>query len=243
MPILIVLFSTLGIVIQSGDAIPATPVTISPSPIPSLTPSPTITATRIPKDTDQWLQDMGLLPTEAPTPTPTLDPVVHIGTEAALDAVLPWGPAIEMFTEGRVSTELVLAVMAAESGGRSDAISPAGACGLMQVIWKPWYDISKSNLCSSNFANIRLGIHILVSAIDNAKANGYGLRYGIAYYNCSEISVHSDKCGSYGGLHYADRVLNFWLPRVRMRIADCAEQYGEDFWYNSNDVDRPGCNW
>ena len=46
-----------------------------------------------------------------------------------------WGQEIMAATHGtRVSPALVLAVMAVESSGRTDAVSPAGAAGLMQLM-------------------------------------------------------------------------------------------------------------
>ena len=156
---------------------------------------------------------------------------------------MPWGIVVDMMNDTDFSNALILSIMAAESGGDTRAVSSAGACGLMQIMWKEWFILSRRALCSSEWANIRKGIDILNSADKRAQSQGYDLRYALAYYNCSEEGVHADKCGSAGGLHYADHVLNFWLPRIETQIDWCVEQYGEDFWYNSNDVDRAGCNW
>lgn len=54
---------------------------------------------------------------------------------AAADTVRQWGASIESAArENDVAPELLLAVMVQESGGRADAVSPAGAQGLMQLM-------------------------------------------------------------------------------------------------------------
>jgi hypothetical protein len=237
-----------AILIGAGTGI-AEP-SIKPAPITISTPRPTPTA--IPKPT----------PTIAPTPTPTpismskpvaiptIDPVTETAAGYTLDLVLPWGAAVEHFIDKGPSTylysvedlslPLVLAIMANESNGRMEVVSYAGACGLMQVIPKDWFPENEHELCTSPFANIRAGMRILQGAIDMSQDRNESLNYGIAYYNCSEKSAHSDQCGPTGGLHYADRVLNFWLPRVETRLRACAEKWGADFYWQG--VKHWGCN-
>jgi len=54
---------------------------------------------------------------------------------AAADTVRQWGVSIESAArENDVAPELLLAVMVQESGGRADAVSSAGAQGLMQLM-------------------------------------------------------------------------------------------------------------
>jgi Rod binding domain-containing protein len=54
---------------------------------------------------------------------------------AAADTVRQWGTSIENAArENDVAPELLLAVMVQESGGRADAVSSAGAQGLMQLM-------------------------------------------------------------------------------------------------------------
>jgi len=114
-------------------------------------------------------------------------------------------------------TALVLAVIAAESGGLQTARASDGGCGLMQVMPKPWYEVPADRICGSSWSNAVMGIWILQSALANADGD---VRLGLAYYNCSEENVLADACGSRGGLNYADTVLGFWLPRVQARLAE-----------------------
>jgi len=101
-------------------------------------------------------------------------------------------------------TDLVLAVMAAESGCDPDVESGAGAIGLMQVIPRDWLPDVRSDSM-----NVYTGMYILDRSIDIADGD---VRYALAFYNCGEPKVLADECGTKGGLHYADKVLNFWLP-------------------------------
>jgi hypothetical protein len=238
-PLVVLLLGLIG-TLMPVEAVPApTDFIIVTQKVPTFEPTATITSTATPTPT--------LLPTSTPTPTieptATLDEVTRVTTQYKIEAVMPWGIVVDMLNDTGLENALVLSIMAAESGGNPHLTSYAGACGLMQVIWKPWYGVSKDGLCNSNWLNIKMGISILESAIKLATDKGLEQRYGLAYYNCSVDGVHSDGCGSHGGLHYADNVLNFWLPRFQDQISWCAEQYGEEFWYNSNDVDRIGCNW
>jgi hypothetical protein len=115
---------------------------------------------------------------------------------------------------------LILSIIAAESGGDPHAVSPAGACGPMQVIWKPWYQFTQSDICTSSYANLIQGMRILSAAIDIAREKGLDLEYALAFYNCSEEKVMADDCGPRGGLQYAEEVLNFWYPRVQEALEE-----------------------
>jgi len=199
------------------------------------TSTPTVAPTRTPTPTNTPLPTV--------TPTPTLGRVAHVTTENTIDMVMPWGYYVEQMETYDLETALILSVMAAESAGNPSLVSHAGACGLMQVIWKPWLGVSKGTLCSNSLKNIEIGIRILKGAIDIANERDEDLRYALAYYNCSLENVHADRCGTHGGLNYADKVLNFWLPRIRARIEGCVAQYGEDFWGIRNGFDLPGCSW
>lgn len=201
--------------------------TQTPTPIPSISTS-TITPT----------------PTSTVIPTPTLDPVTRITTEHILNHVMPWGVIVQNYRQDSdPEIALILSVMAAESMGDPYVVSYAGACGVMQVIWKPWFGVSKSALCNDSKVNIMVGIRILRGALGLAIDKGLEERYGIAYYNCSIEGVHTDRCGSQGGLYYADKVLDFWLPRVQERIDSCVQEYGDDFWGSREGYDLPGCSW
>ena len=186
------------------------PVERAASPTASATllpPSPTITFTPTPTET----------PIQTLTQTPTVSAGVEYSAGIYSERIVRWTEAVELFLPDFAipqDTVLILSMMAAESHGEPYVISPAGACGLMQVIWKPWYAISKTALCDSPFANIREGLRIFGYAVQRAELRGEDLTYALAYYNCSEEKVLEDGCGSRGGLNYANEVLHFWYPRI-----------------------------
>lgn len=191
---------------SDGPLIPTQQVTSTPTITVTVTSTPTSTSTPPPTPTIE--------------PTPTLDPVIEISARYKLERSLIYLEAIRYFNEEYnygLDPYLVVAVIAAESGGDYEVVSYAGACGPMQVIWKTWFGVSRSALCESTWTNVRIGMSILRGAINIAEGD---VRYGLAYYNCSEESVHNDRCGSNGGLHYADSVLDFWYPRVALTLSE-----------------------
>ena len=183
---------------------PTLPLTNTPTEIP---PSPTPTP----------------VPTATPTPTPTTDPVIEITAGYKVEAVVIWLREVERINEWEDlghDPALVLAVMAAESGGDHSVVSYAGACGLMQVIPRHYHELSAKDICSSRTGNIYMGMYILRWALDFAEEEGLPLEYGVAFYNCSVEGVMNDRCGSQGGLHYAESVLNFWYPRIVLALEE-----------------------
>jgi hypothetical protein len=234
-PLLMVLIGTAA-VLYPADSMEGPKPTLTPTTTiaPTLTSTPSPTPTSTPTIT----------PTSTVTPLPTLDQVSYITTEYILDMTMPWGVLVEYYRwDSDPETALILSVIAAESMGDPSVVSYAGACGVMQVIWKPWFQTSKAGICNNSHTNIAVGIRILRGALRIAKEEGLDERYGLAYYNCSVESVHADMCGSKGGLHYADKILDFWLPRVEDRIMKCIDEYGENFWGSRDGYDLPGCSW
>ncbi len=99
---------------------------------------------------------------------------------------------------------LIMAVMAAESGCDPNVVSSANAIGLMQVIPRDWLpDVRSDGM------NVYTGMLILDRSITIADGD---VRYALAAYNCGFVKVDADECGTKGGVHYADKVLNFWKP-------------------------------
>jgi hypothetical protein len=100
---------------------------------------------------------------------------------------------------------LILAVMAQESACDPNMVSTDGhgSVGLMQVIPRDWLGACLDEIP----CNIYWGIWILDRSIDQ-----HGLEKGLAVYNCSLEKVEADLCGPYGGMNYADKILNYWLP-------------------------------
>jgi len=108
---------------------------------------------------------------------------------------------------------LVLAVMAQESQGFPYAQSGDrhGSIGLMQVIPRSWTG-TRTQLLNPAY-NLYVGMRML-----NFSTQKWGVRLGLAHYNCSEEGVRNDACGSKGGLNYADRILDYWVPVFRATL-------------------------
>jgi hypothetical protein len=190
-----------------------------PIPTPTVTPIPTATITSSPTAT----RTPEPIPTITQTPTPTPDPVIEITAGYKVDAVVIWLGEIERINENEsldLDPVLVMAVMAAESGGNHNVVSSAGACGLMQVIPRHYHELSAYDICHSRVGNIYQGMYILRWALDYAESEGLSLNYGVAFYNCSVDGVMNDRCGTKGGIHYADNVLNFWYPRFELALEE-----------------------
>lgn len=98
---------------------------------------------------------------------------------------------------------LIMAIMAKESACIEDATDGL-SYGLMQVIPRDWLPNAKNNN-----TNVLAGMYILDGCIELAEGD---VLLALAYYNCGVDKVERDACGTRGGRHYAEDVLNFWLP-------------------------------
>lgn len=186
-------------------ATPIPPATITASP----TPSPTRTATPSPTVT----------PTSTATPLP---PAIAITAAHKVRRCLSYKGIMESWIAleppeyveiGLDDIPVLLGICAAESGGRMDLVSPAGAIGIMQVIPKPWTG-SAFMLRNVPRANIYWGMWIY----DRALAKYEDVRTALAMYNCSEEKVYTDMCGPKGGYNYSDEILEFWIPLFEIEL-------------------------
>lgn len=116
------------------------------------------------------------------TPVPTSDGSRHLGA-AVPDSVRRWETLILAATDRyKVDPNLIAALMMTESGGNPNALSSAGAVGLMQVIAGPWDPAE----------NIRLGTAIMA---DNLRRYGGRVDLALAGYNAGNGAV-----AKYGGI-------------------------------------------
>jgi len=127
----------------NGEGPPDTRNTPEMAPLPTersggslspaeLKPLPATTATRV---TSELSRAMAAYADQAESGRSSLAQRAAQLGGAAADTVRQWGAPIESAArENDVAPELLLAVMVQESGGRADAISPAGAQGLMQLM-------------------------------------------------------------------------------------------------------------
>lgn len=186
---------------------PTATATVSPTP----TASPTATSTPSPTST------------KTPSPTPTLDPAIEVTSGHKIDRCLRYLSIVDQWLtlepsefEHLDDPILVLSVGAAESGCDNKLVSSVGALGIMQVMPKPW--TAPADLLEIPRVNIYWGMWILDRAMDITHDEGRSIRYALAYYNCAYDKVHDDLCGSRGGLHYADEVLDFWYPMFQSKL-------------------------
>ena len=126
---------------------------------------------------------------------------------------------------------LILAVIAKESKGVHQAVSADGqfSVGLMQITPRDW-GCASNELLNWPKINIYCGTLILQDAIRLANIdidseyvapNDFkpenGIRVGLAAYNCGFQSLYGENgksCMLFGGLAYADNILEFWIPLI-----------------------------
>jgi len=144
-------------------------------------------------------------------PSP-LHPVSIQNTMRWVTLIERWMPDFE----DTLDVPLVLSVILKESKGDPHAVDESGlgdSVGVMQVIPKTWIPCY-STLVSENGKDeygcqIYAGMWLLDKTI--IKADG-DIRYALAAYNCSFVSVDADNCYPWGGYVYADIVLDVIYP-------------------------------
>ena len=150
-----------------------------------------------------------------PLPRVTPTPLPKTGEEITAEIVArrceTYRPIVEqVYEEYPVDPNLVLAIMAQESGCRRLATDGVSV-GLMQVTPRPWTP-TEAELYNAR-TNIEWGMYLLYSAIHNTRHNiNESVLRGVAAYNCGWTSLDAGKCIPAGGPRYAERVLTFWLP-------------------------------
>jgi hypothetical protein len=131
-----------------------------------------------------------------------------------LNNVEQWRPLAERVDREHITVPLTLAVIAQESQGINGQTSTDGyaSVGLMQVIPRSY--LGTAGQLMDPAYNILVGTNILNTAIEQAIERGYiePVRYGLAAYNCGWKDDFETECRKEGGLAYADRVLDYWMP-------------------------------
>jgi soluble lytic murein transglycosylase-like protein len=161
---------------------PTTAAVLAPRPTPSATPEPEIVSpeeiARIQAEAEAEIAAEAARATPAATPVPS----GRLGS-AVPDMVRRWEPLILAACERyKVDPNLIAALMMTESGGNPQALSHAGARGLMQIIDGPWDPAE----------NIRLGTAIMA---DNLRRYGGRVELALAGYNAGNGAV-----AKYGGI-------------------------------------------
>ena len=124
-----------------------------------------------------------------------------------------WDPLVsQLIDEGsyhhKVTTEVVLAIIAQESFGIPDILSSDGynSVGLMQITPRPWVGTIEQ-LIDPEY-NIRWGLWFLDKGLEYSDGNIYE---ALRIYNCGRRNIERNPdCGKF----YADRVLYYWVPYI-----------------------------
>ena len=109
----------------------------------------------------------------------------------------------------------ILAIIAQESQGNAyvEGVDGANSIGLMQIIARSWTG-TKEQLKRPEY-NTFVGMRMLHAILEKADGD---IRLALAAYNCSFEGVAEDRCGRHGGMEYADKVLEYWLPVFRAEL-------------------------
>ena len=151
-------------------------------------------------------------------------------------------PVVAGLSSPYLTESLVLAVIAQESQGINGLTSDDGysSVGLMQVI--PRADLGTPEQLMDPTYNLWTGTAMLRQAIEQAVEFGYDdpVRYGLAAYNCGwkmdpiTNQIAFKLCNRHGGLAYADKVLDYWMPYFANGgpFVDCYWEEGDRGYWN-----------
>ena len=132
--------------------------------------------------------------------------------------VIRWLPLVERWYSEfpELDPAWVLGMIAQESQGFPHVSDVTGshAIGLMQIIPRSWTG-TRTQLEQPAF-NIYVAMRMLSAVLDQTDGN---LRRTLALYNCGEVGLDAGRCGRYGGYAYADRIMDYWIPVFRVRLA------------------------
>ena len=109
----------------------------------------------------------------------------------------------------------ILGLIAQESQGFPHVIADDvwGSTGLMQVGPRSWIG-TRARLLDSAY-NIYTGMRLFS---DTLEKSGNDVRRALGAYNCGFVGLDANLCGSRGGLAYADRILDYWVPVFRANL-------------------------
>ena len=132
--------------------------------------------------------------------------------------VIRWLPLVERWYSEfpELDPAWVLGMIAQESQGFPHVSDVTGshAIGLMQIIPRSWTG-TRTQLQDPGF-NLYVGMRMLSATLKQTDGD---LRRSLGAYNCGFEKLDAGRCGRYGGYAYADRILDYWVPVFRIRLA------------------------
>lgn len=185
---------------------------------------------------EQLKQDMNERPTHVyRVAPPMVDPNFFVMPNEILDwqaeYISRWDDTINLYLPIRPELDLflILSVIGQESQGDENLVAhnpdfinnSIPGVGLMMITPRAWTGTIPWLLLPLN--NINVGSLILNATIRDATeiynfAPGLdSIRAGLAAYNCGWVSFLADKCYSFGGWTFADKVLLYWYPMLLER--------------------------
>lgn len=171
------------------------------------------------------------VPPEDKSPIDWVNPPLLLNWQ--MDNILRWGTLIDIVIyEYNYPPEyqmLVLGIIAQESQGDENIVcmpwrDEICGIGLMGVTPAAWTNTAAA--LENPRINISVGTWIFDVAMRRAirdfnfKPGREATRAALAAYNCGWVSLLDERCASFGGWTYADKVLNYWIPLLEERIGE-----------------------
>lgn len=105
--------------------------------------------------------------------------------------------------------------MAQESQGFPYVIAEDlwGSTGLLQVGPRSWIG-TRTQLLDPAY-NVYMGMSMFSDTLEKSDGD---IRRALGAYNCGFVGLDADRCGSRGGLAYADRIIEYWIPVFRASL-------------------------
>ena len=151
--------------------------------------------------------------------------------------VVRWKPIIDaVLATGdypNADAMIIMGIIAQETGGDPNVegcdfnnLGDACGVGVMAIAPQSWTG-TKAQLMNPTY-NIGVGISMYNTIYNQALEHGYrpgreATRAALAAYNCGWKSVLADKCYSFGGFTYSDKVMNYWIPLLQIYLGDAHE--------------------
>lgn len=109
----------------------------------------------------------------------------------------------------------ILGIMAQESQGFPYVVASDvwGSTGLLQVGPRSWTG-TRTQLLDPGY-NIYVGMRMFSATLEKSDGD---LRRALGAYNCGFVGLDAGRCGTRGGLAYADKIIEYWIPVFRATL-------------------------
>lgn len=218
--LLVMLTATISVQAKEVSAKPAHyPVVVFLKPVPK-------------EKTPVFLPIMAFLKKQyRAVPAEDLNPIEWVDPWQTKERVtFSWKPIVDTILETgdypNVDYMLILGMIAQETGGYNDAEcndfdTERGTCAVGLMAVSPAQCGFTEEQLKNPAINIGCGIYIINIVYDQAIEHGFrpgreATRAALAAYNCSWPSVLANKCFSFGGFTYSDKIFNYWIYHLTL---------------------------